>query len=187
MMKGDAFINLAALTIVQGARSCILSRISITHRSCCSAILVLRIWYLYSHDRGVRILTVGIFVLCTTLSFAFLGISLNTLHSVKVLPINGVKIIGCSAPPPQGLWKVFVPSLVLHTYLYLLTTYKTLKETTSRHSAPLRMRFLREYVFILPSLDLDLDNDWWHFSGGLFYSVVFSKTSFRVLCMFFSK
>jgi hypothetical protein len=121
---------------------------SLTHL--CAAVLVLRIWYLYRHSRTARILAVACFVTCITAECVALGVSFKDLHS-QINPLPGVRILGlgCMAPPPSKLWRMFIPAFVLHTVLYIFTAYRGLRNrSVVAEAAPLMRRLLREYAIV---------------------------------------
>ncbi|TFK56401.1 hypothetical protein OE88DRAFT_12702 [Heliocybe sulcata] len=56
---------------------------------------------------------------CVT-AFTILGVVYKDLNAVS-LSIPGLEIDGCIVPPPNGLWRIWVPALILHTLLYVFT------------------------------------------------------------------
>ncbi|RDX50514.1 hypothetical protein OH76DRAFT_1455377 [Lentinus brumalis] len=125
-----------------------------------TAIIVLRICYVYSKNLLVRGLVVGTFVTCSAITLSFLGIIWHELDPVAV-NIPGVTINSCSVPQSQEIWKLYVPNLVLHTILYLATTLPVL-----------RLRALGKQSQLMDRLARD---------GGVFYFVVFASALFSTL------
>lgn len=85
-------------------------------------------------------------VICTTGSVVSLGLSFPNIHS-EVIDAPGIRILsmGCTAPPPSNLWRIFVPSVVIHTILYLFTAYRGLKtRSVAAETAPVVQRLVRE-------------------------------------------
>jgi len=116
----------------------------------CAAVIVLRIWYLYRHSTTARILAVVSFVTCVTAECVALGVSFKDLHS-EINPLPSVHILGlgCMAPPPAKLWRMFIPTFVLHTILYIFTAYRGIKHrSTVAEAAPLMKRLFREYAIV---------------------------------------
>ncbi|KAM5539347.1 hypothetical protein V8D89_006981 [Ganoderma adspersum] len=118
-----------------------------------TAIIVLRICYVYSKNLIARAFIVGTFVACVVSTAVLLGV---VWHDLEAVPVNipGLKITSCTAPPSKAVWKLFVPNIVLHTVLYLATTIPAL-----------RMRRLGKKSMLMDRLVMD---------GGIFYFVVFS-------------
>ncbi|KAH9948201.1 hypothetical protein B0H21DRAFT_735021 [Amylocystis lapponica] len=124
------------------------------------AIIVLRIWYIYSNRRVARLLVVAAFVGCTIASTVMLVQLYPDLHPEKIT-IPGIKFIGCTAPISNNIWKVFLPSLVLHTILYIATTWPAIRLRRMGRDSPLMNRLVRD--------------------GGIFYLVVFSTAVFTTV------
>lgn len=112
-----------------------------------TAVLVLRIWYLYRHSTLARALAMFCFVACAmacvmTLYFTgeeIKGIDINATYKLDL------DIVGCIVTPPRDLWKVFAPVLVLHTILYLFTAYRGLHHrSVVAEPAPVMARLVRE-------------------------------------------
>lgn len=77
------------------------------------AILVLRVWYLFSNNRTIRIGVVLAFVLSYIISLSF---AIRAAMQVRLLPIpTDVPVaVGCQAARPPQFWRMFFPSLILH-------------------------------------------------------------------------
>lgn len=133
---GTSFVaNMAAIGIVQ-------------------AVLVLRIWYLFEHSRFVRWGAIAAFLASIMSSLAFSFIAAQNLVLLPIIP----GIIGCRAARPVDFWRMFFPSLLLHTLLYVLTAWKALKNRRILKDRP-----------VLKKLLID---------GGFFFLVVFVSVGF---------
>jgi len=127
------------------------------------AVLVLRIWYLYRHNRAAQILAVTSFVVCIVAEFVTLCLSIADLHS-EIIVAPGVHIleIGCKTPPPSRVWRMFIPHFILHTICYLFTAYRGIRNRSiTAEAAPLMRRLLRD--------------------GGMLYFVVFFSVGFSTI------
>jgi len=71
---------------------------------------------------------------------------------------------GCRATRPDKFWRMYLPSLVLHTLLYCLTAFRALKNRRMFKQAPILKRLLRD--------------------GGFFYLVVFMSILFTTIGSF---
>jgi len=137
-------LNIAAITIIQ-------------------AILVIRIWYLFQGSRCIQIGIILGFVGSVALSLVFLYLSANNLVILKS-EFSGIHIKGCRAERPPNFWRIYLPSLILHSILYVLTAVKALKNRRLLKDAPILKRLLRD--------------------GGFFYFIVFASVSFTAIGSF---
>ncbi|KAI0327688.1 hypothetical protein GY45DRAFT_1256521 [Cubamyces sp. BRFM 1775] len=142
LVHTNFFFSVIGLAIVQG---------EYTHG--CVPIIVLRICYVYSKEFVTRAFIVGCFVACSIITLAIYGKIWHDVDSVPI-PVPGLKIDGCTAPPSRQIWKMFIPNLGLHTLLYLATTLPML-----------RMRRVGKQSHLLDRLARD---------GGIFYFNVFA-------------
>lgn len=108
-----------------------------------TAIIVLRIWYLYSNQLSGRLIVVAAFAACTISVFALLG---TDWHELVPIPLNipGVSLPTCPSPFPKHLWKIWVPSLIFHTLMFIATTYQAMRVRQLGGSSQLMDRILRE-------------------------------------------
>lgn len=104
------------------------------------AILVLRIYYLFSRQKMIQMIAIAGLIVCTAATATMLARFLRSFH---VLP-KPFAVSGCGAPPSASYWPVFLPAFILHSMLYLLTAYRTMKSTQSLNNTPLLKRLLRE-------------------------------------------
>ncbi|KAF8899374.1 hypothetical protein BD779DRAFT_1667052 [Infundibulicybe gibba] len=117
---------------------------------------VVRVWYIFCDSRRIRILILGGFVTSIITSLYFIYI---TAQGVDILTYpTTLHLIGCHVARPQHFWRSFFPSLILHTFLYILTAYRALRNRRIFKQAPVMKRLVRD--------------------GGLFYFVVFFSVGF---------
>ncbi|KAK7063531.1 hypothetical protein R3P38DRAFT_3382404 [Favolaschia claudopus] len=115
------------------------------------ATLVIRVWYLFAQSRLMRTLMIVSFFFTNFLSlyYAFMeAIQLKITPNLTTLHIHG-----CRATRPDRFWRLWLPSLVLHTLLYSLTAFKAIKNRRTFKQTPMLKRLVRD--------------------GGFFYFVVF--------------
>lgn len=124
------------------------------------AILVLRIWYLFSKNVIARCIAVASFVTATAITVTYVALSFGDLNSIAI-SIPGLRILGCTSPPPRKFWRFFLPSLILHTILFVCTTVHAISSREFLHSTPITKRLFRD--------------------GGLFYGVVFLVVAFSAI------
>lgn len=139
-------LTVISMLIAQGSPSFLDLHSISAHKP--KAVLVLRIWFLYPHSKFARLSAVVILFVCTVGEAVTLGMSFKGLRS-EILPLPGIRLLslGCVAPPPSNLWRIFVPSFILHTILYIFTAYRGLhRRSIVAEAAPVVQRLLREYV-----------------------------------------
>lgn len=78
--------------------------------------LVLRVWYLFSHSTAIRLAALFSFSISIGASLAFV---FEVANELVLLPSHGTKILGCQAERPPHFWRLFVPSLVVHVSIEL--------------------------------------------------------------------
>ncbi|KII92801.1 hypothetical protein PLICRDRAFT_37594 [Plicaturopsis crispa FD-325 SS-3] len=124
------------------------------------AIIVLRIWHLYSRVRAAQILVCTIFFACTAASLTALGLSFNDFN-FEPFPIP---VLGCTAPPVHTFWHMYLPTLVLHTALYLFTAVRAFLIPGRLKDTPILLRLLRDngliYLVVLLSVGFSVIGAW---------------------------
>ncbi|KAF9219925.1 hypothetical protein BS17DRAFT_760100 [Gyrodon lividus] len=108
------------------------------------AILLLRVWYMFPRSRLARTIACSSYAACTLASLALTGENIYELYSTQPRWGPDLSIPGCSAPPPSGLWKSFIPTMVIHTILYAFTVIRATEQPWMAPRTPLLMRLLRE-------------------------------------------
>ncbi|KAK0434838.1 hypothetical protein EV421DRAFT_1717267, partial [Armillaria borealis] len=135
------------------------------------AILVLRVWYLFSNSKNIRLITVFAFIISLSASMLFSIVAarkVKTLQTGIPLPtFIHYKVQGCLVSRPPMFWRIYLPSLCLHTLLYILTAFRALQNRRMLNQAPVMKRLLRD--------------------GGLFFFVVFVSVGFTSIGSFFDK
>ncbi|KAJ6541567.1 hypothetical protein B0H19DRAFT_958392, partial [Mycena capillaripes] len=126
------------------------------------AMLVVRVWYLFGQSRLTRIAMIVGFVLTNLLSLYFAIMS--AVHLEITPNLLRLHLHGCRANRPMKFWRLWMPSLVLHTLLYCLTAYRALKNRRMFKEAPILKRLVRD--------------------GGFFYFVVFISILFTAIGSF---
>lgn len=121
------------------------------------AIIVLRIWYIFSQRRITRIVVVAIFLAVVVTTTSILGIIFPDFRQEAIV-VPGLKLVGCSAPPSNNVWKLFLPNLILHTVLYAATTWPALRLHRQGRTSPFMNRMVKD--------------------GGIFYASVFVSAAF---------
>ncbi|KAK0465965.1 uncharacterized protein EV420DRAFT_1636517 [Desarmillaria tabescens] len=143
---------------------------NITAIAIIQAMLVLRVWYLFSASKKIRIITVSSFILSLTTSMLF---SIVAALKVKILQADippspefiHFEVLGCQVSRPPMFWRIYLPSLFLHTLLYILTAFRALQNRRTLKQAPVMKRLLRD--------------------GGLFFFIVFVSVGFTSIGSFF--
>ncbi|KAG1726537.1 uncharacterized protein EDB91DRAFT_1166207 [Suillus paluster] len=110
-------------------------------------ILLLRVWYMYSHSVIVRAVACVSYAACTLSSLIMLALNLQFLESsAKSLQIQRKisDIPGCSAPAPSMIWTVFVPSTIIHTILFVFTIARVAKVSHDFRMDQLMRRLVRD-------------------------------------------
>ncbi|KAF9535598.1 hypothetical protein CPB83DRAFT_888289 [Crepidotus variabilis] len=121
------------------------------------AILVARVWYQFPGSMLIRLFMVFAFLLTTSVSLAFLYISLNKLEILSIQGA-GMDIVGCRATRPKLFWRIYLPDLLMHTLLYALTVYDVITNPEYRENTNVRNKLLKEggafYFIVLLSVTL---------------------------------
>jgi len=132
------------------------------------AMLAARVWYLFQGKMVLQCAIIAAFFASLASSFILLGLS---VAQIKVIPgdflaglFPGYINEGCKVTRPPHIWRIFLPSLVLHTILYILTAYRALKNRHLLKQAPILKRLLRD--------------------GGFFYFVVFASVMITTVFSF---
>jgi len=139
--------------------------ISIVALGVVQAMLVIRVWYLFGQSRRTRIAMIASFALTNIVSLYFAILSAIQLEITPNL--TNLHLHGCRANRPVKFWRLWLPSLVLHTLLYCLTAYRALKNRRMFKEAPILKRLVRD--------------------GGFFYFVVFISILFTAIGSFLSQ
>ncbi|KAH0591441.1 hypothetical protein H2248_001518 [Termitomyces sp. 'cryptogamus'] len=130
-----------------------MSDLRFIHTPNVSGILVIRIWYLFQSNRPAQISIIIGFLISVLLSLVFFYLSLNRLEILSLaLLFPKLRNEGCKAARPPNFWHMYLPSLVLHTIMYIMTGIRALRNRRFLTNAPILKRLLRD--------------------GGLFYFVV---------------
>ncbi|KAH9885401.1 hypothetical protein C8Q73DRAFT_749196 [Cubamyces lactineus] len=111
-------------------------------------------------DFVTRAFIIGCFVACTIITLVIYAKIWHDVDSVPI-PVPGLTIDGCTAPPSRQIWKMYIPNLGLHTLLYLATTVPML-----------RMRRVGKQSHLLDRLARD---------GGIFYFTIFAVAMFSTI------
>jgi len=119
------------------------------------AILVARVYYLWSRSRIIQMFLVGVFAICAIVALGFAGNIVQHLD-VTTLPLGFEQ--GCLASTSPTFWPIFVPTFIVQTLLFVLTVARIAQPLRSGNSNPLLKRLLRD--------------------GGLFYFVTVVTVGF---------
>ncbi|KII92796.1 hypothetical protein PLICRDRAFT_37590 [Plicaturopsis crispa FD-325 SS-3] len=125
------------------------------------AVIIFRIWYLYSRCKAVQIFVCIVYVASFAAIIGELWLSLRGYKVQSATPIPGAfPVLGCMFIPNHNSWRIFVPTLVLHTVLYMLTAFRAFYSRGGLKRTPLVQRLLRD--------------------NGLFYLVMLFSAGFTV-------
>ncbi|KAF5337743.1 hypothetical protein D9758_016035 [Tetrapyrgos nigripes] len=130
------------------------------------AMLILRVWYLFSDQKWIQYSMILCFVACNVLSLYF---TIMASQNLKLLngTIFDLGKHGCRASRPPNFYRMFMPSLGLHTMLYALTAIRALRNRQIFSHAPVLKRLIRD--------------------GGLFFFVVFATVTFTAVGSFLTQ
>ncbi|KAG1837681.1 hypothetical protein C8R48DRAFT_622720 [Suillus tomentosus] len=110
-------------------------------------ILLLRVWYMYSHSAIARAVACFSYAACVVSSLTMTGLSLPFLRSTTEslqLQRQITTIPGCSAPSPSIIWTVFVPSTIIHMILFGFTIARIVKVSRDLRMDQLMQRLVRD-------------------------------------------
>ncbi|KAF7436182.1 hypothetical protein PC9H_003008 [Pleurotus ostreatus] len=129
------------------------------------AILVLRVYYLFSNSRLVQNIVIACFIVSVSISLAFACTASINLRPLQTLVAFGIR--GCRAERPQGFWRLYLPPLVLHTLLYMFTVLRAVSNRQMLKKSPVMQRILKD--------------------GGFFYLITFVSVGFTAIGAFMEK
>jgi hypothetical protein len=129
-------------------------------------IIVTRIWFLFSHKKIVRWGAIVAFALAFCFSLFFVQEFLNGFRPIN-FRIPGIRKIGCYAKTPANLWRVFFPSFLLHTLLYVCTAIRAVQDRRLLSKSPVLTKLLQD--------------------GGFFYFIVFVSVGFTSIGSFLNE
>ncbi|KAF7341001.1 hypothetical protein MSAN_02085500 [Mycena sanguinolenta] len=163
--------SIRSIRSIDSERSCLSSckrgiqtlfLISIVALGVVQATLVVRVWYLFSRSRLTRLAMIAAFTITNLVSLYF---AIMAGIQLEITPnLTRFHIYGCRADRPPRFWRLWLPSLVLHTLLYSLTAFRALKNRRVFKEAPILKRLVRD--------------------GGFFYFVVFISVLFTAIGSF---
>ncbi|KAL1743412.1 hypothetical protein HDZ31DRAFT_40986, partial [Schizophyllum fasciatum] len=125
------------------------------------ATLVLRLWYLFADTNLIRIPMTIAYIANVAITFYFTIYSAANLEILRTIE----HIQGCRVSRPEHVWRIYLPSLVVHTLLFVLMLIRAVRNRHFLRQAPLLKRMLRD--------------------GGAFYFVVFFAVGFTAIGSFF--
>lgn len=128
------------------------------------AMLVLRVWHLFSNSKRVRIAIITAFVLSLFLSLILTILVVRRIEIIEDPLYYQYGGAGCRVHRPPSFWKIYFPSLILHTVLYILTAVRALKNRQLIRKNTVTKRLLRD--------------------GGSFLFVVFVSVGFSAVGSF---
>ncbi|KIJ65807.1 hypothetical protein HYDPIDRAFT_109835 [Hydnomerulius pinastri MD-312] len=114
----------------------------------CQAAVMLRVWYMFSHNRYIRI-TAATFYVTGVVSSSVLGAS--SWHAVEQEFNSETNIAVSTKLTPE--WYLFFPCITVHTLLFLCTIWRVLESVHLWGDAPMLKRILKEgtVMYILSS------------------------------------
>lgn len=127
--------------------------------------LVLRVCHLFSYNQLIQGTTVLCFSASVITSSYFMYQATKDLQIIsskssvsipEILSKLHLAIDGCQTARPKRYWRIFLPALILHTLLYVLTAFRALRNRQFLKDAPILKRLLRD--------------------GGFFFATVFGGT-----------
>ncbi|THU97409.1 hypothetical protein K435DRAFT_838637 [Dendrothele bispora CBS 962.96] len=128
------------------------------------AMLILRVWYLFS-NAWIQYGVVFCFVASNILSLSYTALSARNIELLLGTDFDVGP--GCKAARPDEFFRMFMPQLGLHVLLYLLTVVRALQNRNVLRDAPVLKRLLRD--------------------GGVFFFVVFATISFTAVGSFLTR
>ncbi|KAK7043710.1 hypothetical protein VNI00_008322 [Paramarasmius palmivorus] len=126
--------------------------------------LVLRVWHLFSTNQYVRWCTALAFSVSLGLSLGFTVVANAELEAIDDPMFKAHGGPGCRVSRPPNFWKIYLPSLVLHTLLYILTAIRAMRNRQLLKDATVAKRLIRD--------------------GGLFLFVVLVSVGFSAVGSF---
>jgi hypothetical protein len=125
------------------------------------AILVTRVWFLFPGNKTVRSFLVFAFLISVVTSFIFLYDSVSKLQVLIFRFDQDGVISGCRSKRPPKFWRIYLPCLILHTCLYVMTVHQALSDPECKKRVTYCKRLLRD--------------------GGMFYFIVMCSVGFTAI------
>ena len=136
------FMEYVALTIIQGGQGVDVPHHILTDETSPppAGIIVLRIWYMFAERRRLaRLLVVSTYIAAIVTAATEIGV---LFRGIVPIVVPGVQSDHCTAPPVNKIWRIYLPNLVLHTVLFVATTWPVVEQR--RSTSPLMLRLVRE-------------------------------------------
>ncbi|KIJ69035.1 hypothetical protein HYDPIDRAFT_105600 [Hydnomerulius pinastri MD-312] len=105
----------------------------------CQAVVMLRVWYLFSHNRYIRIAAAAMY------AASVIGSSVQGAREWYIVEQEYNSDTNVTAPTKlTQIWYIFFPCVVVHTTLFLCKIWRVLESKRSWHDAPVMRRMLKE-------------------------------------------
>lgn len=132
--------------------------------------MVLRVWYILAGKLYARTFVLSAFLVSVVVSLKdFATVFASVGHMAPTfLPV--LSLGGCSAPPIEDVWKIFLPYLVAQTILFASTLWPSFRSRRRSRSSQITRRLVREWVASNLSRMHTLTAK---FSGSIFYFAFF--------------
>ncbi|KAG1895418.1 uncharacterized protein F5891DRAFT_665606 [Suillus fuscotomentosus] len=110
----------------------------------CQAVVTLRVWHLFLHSCFIRWLAVTVFIICAVGAVIVTSVEFDAMK--RALCASSIAEIFTQGP--LSMSTVYLPALVIHTVMLLLTMYRFRISPKSLQQRGIMHRFVKEGIFM---------------------------------------
>ncbi|KAG1814068.1 hypothetical protein EV424DRAFT_1415212 [Suillus variegatus] len=110
----------------------------------CQAVVTLRVWHLFLHSCFIRRLAVTVFIICAVGAVIVSSVEFDAIK--RALCASSIAEIFTQGP--LSTFTVYLPALVVHTVMLLLTMYRFRVSPKALQQRGIMHRFVKEGIFM---------------------------------------
>ncbi|KAG1796643.1 uncharacterized protein HD556DRAFT_278216 [Suillus plorans] len=110
----------------------------------CQAVVTLRVWHLFLHSCFIRRLAVTVFIICAVGAVIVTSVEFDAMK--RALCASSIAEIFTQGP--LSMFTVYLPALVVHTVMLLLTMYRFRVSPKALQQRGIMHRFVKEGIFM---------------------------------------
>ncbi|KAG1871190.1 hypothetical protein C8R48DRAFT_596187, partial [Suillus tomentosus] len=110
----------------------------------CAAVVTLRVWHLFLHSCFIRWLAVTVFIICAVGAVIVTSVEFDAMK--RALCASSIAEIFTQGP--LSMLSVYLPALVIHTVMLLLTMYRFRVSPKALQQRGIMHRFVKEGIFM---------------------------------------
>ncbi|KAG1863459.1 hypothetical protein C8R48DRAFT_203988 [Suillus tomentosus] len=110
----------------------------------CQAVVTLRVWHLFLHSCFIRRLAVTVFIICAVGAVIVTSVEFDAIKRA----LCALSIAEIFTQGPLSTFTVYLPALVVHTVMLLLTMYRFRISPKTLQQRGIMHRFIKEGIFM---------------------------------------